>query len=224
MNWTCTPVEASEPVISAICVGVRPVVTTTVPVIETAFVPDTAAASCGAFMPVATMVVSPTAAFATSAAMTVFELADVSVRSVMIETAAISEATAASCCGDIPVPSTVTVAPPVKVGVVDTLSSSAAICASESAAVTVKVPKMPPAAIADAPFATAARRVGSMPVASTCTPEAPARNAASCAGVSEASAIDFAASQTKASFASRTRSLSSSVSQALPCASLSQFA
>ena len=63
-----------------------------------------------------------------------------------------------------------------------------------------------------------------MPVASTLTPEAPARNALSCAAVSVPSATDFVTSHANASFASSTRSLSSSASQALPCASSSQFA
>ena len=98
------------------------------------------------------------------------------------------------------------------------------ICVDESAEAMVNEPKIPFAVIWLALLATALSCGLDIEVASTVTPEAPARKAANSDALSVASAIDLAALQENASLASNTVSLSSSASQALPCASLSQFA
>ena len=223
-NCRSTPVGASEPVISAICAGERPESTTTVPVISTAVEPETLAPICAEFMLVASMIASPAGALETSAEMS--EELDAAVRMMFstVVTAAMSAATAPSCVGVMPVASIVTNAPPTNELPICTWSRMAVICVGESVEAMVNEPKMPFAAIWLALSATAASCTLDIEVASTVTPEAPARKVANSDALSVASAIDLAALQANASLASNTVSLSSSASQALPCASLSQFA
>ena len=216
--------DPSDAVISLICAAVRPALITTTPITVTAVEPDTPAASCAGFMPVASMIASPAGVLETSAVMIDALEAEVSVMFSTVVTAAMSAATAAICVGVMPAASIVTNAPPTNELPTCTWSSVVVICVDESGEAMMNEPKIPFAAIWLALSATAASCGLDIDVASTVTPVAPARKVASCDALRVASAIDLAALQANASLASNTVSLSSSASQALPCASLSQFA
>ena len=154
----CTSVvedEPSEPVISAICAGVRPASITIVPVTTTVVVPEMPAESCVESIPVASIVASPLGVLVTSAAISLALLPAPIVTSLISATAPMPAATADSCDAPIPRPSMVTTAPPVKFVPPWTWPRIAAICTLLSADVIVNVPTMPFVAMCDALSATA---------------------------------------------------------------------